>query len=436
MIRTLALLSGTFCLSFNSLLIAADDDGKKQASAGELKIPGVFESLDQAEISFDTDHVESLEIKRIVPHGSEVSRGETIVWFKTDDLDEKIEEAETDLRLARLELEQAEQDHEHFQETQRLDRAAAERTRKRAQQNYDQFMQVDRQRMQEQAEFNVKSSLAALENAEEELKQLRQMYEADDLTEESEEIVLKRAKRSVEFAQFRLKGTRIESDRTTEQTIPRKQADQEDALQRAEVEYHKKMSAQKTAREKQEIELERQRKNFREQETDLEELKEFRRQTVLTAPIDGILLHGELDRGRLSDKPSQLEAGSKVARRKTIATVVNPRRLQIRVNLEQKQLAEVAVGDTCAVRVAGLPERELEGEVKSISDVPYAGTKFDCVVDFSGTRATDQVMPTMGCELVFEVEQTAEEANAEAKDSEASKEGEDEQAEQEDEDDE
>ena len=48
------------------------------------------------------------------------------------------------------------------------------------------------------------------------------MYEADDPTEESEEIVLKRAKQAVEAAQFRLEGVEIQSNRVVERMYRRK----------------------------------------------------------------------------------------------------------------------------------------------------------------------------------------------------------------------
>ena len=123
-------------------------------------------------------------------------------------LDKQIKEAEIELRLAQLKLDDDEYAHEQFLETQKLDRAAAELARKKAQQDYDNFVQVDRERQIKSAAYNLKSSQSTLENAKEELEQLEQMYKEDDLTEESEEIVLKRAKQSVEFAEYRLEGDR------------------------------------------------------------------------------------------------------------------------------------------------------------------------------------------------------------------------------------
>ncbi|MEO1983828.1 MAG: HlyD family secretion protein, partial [Fuerstiella sp.] len=170
----------------------------KKKKPDTFKVGGVFEAVTASEIKHDTEHLKSFVITRLVPHGTTVSKGQNIVWFKSEDLDKELRKAETELRLSKLTLDDDEFAYKQFQETQRLDREAAERGKRKAQQDYDNFVKVDRQRQLKAAEFSLKGSTASLANAMEELKQLEQMYKEDDLTEESEEIVLKRAKQSVE----------------------------------------------------------------------------------------------------------------------------------------------------------------------------------------------------------------------------------------------
>ena len=52
------------------------------------------------------------------------------------------------------------------------------------------------------------------------------MYKEDDLTEASEEIVLKRARQAVENAQFRLEGVEISTERSITQSLPNTVANQ------------------------------------------------------------------------------------------------------------------------------------------------------------------------------------------------------------------
>ncbi len=342
-------------------------------------------------------------IKRIVPHGTVVSKGENLVWFEREEIDKKIKDADIALQLAKFNLEGEVFDYEQFLKSQQLDKEAAERSRQAAQQDYDNFVEVDRERQLKSAAFSLKSSLASLENAQEELKQLEQMYKEDDLTEESEEIVLKRAKQAVESAQFRLESTEIQIQRMVDQGIPRQTADPRGITSAGRDGLSKVDHELNLARQRREIELAQAKDKFEQQEKDLVELKEERKRMVLTSPIDGIALHGKLNRGRLGDKPSTLETGSKVTNKQVLITVVDPKRLQIRaVDLDEKELGVVKEGVDCKVTIQAFPELKATGTVKSISMVPYAGNKYDCVVTLHAGKDKSKLLPTMGCELVFE----------------------------------
>ncbi|MEO2029061.1 MAG: HlyD family efflux transporter periplasmic adaptor subunit [Fuerstiella sp.] len=374
----------------------------KKKKPDTFKVGGVFEAVTASEIKHDTEHLKSFVITRLVPHGTTVSKGQNIVWFKSEDLDKELRKAETELRLSKLTLDDDEFAYKQFQETQRLDREAAERGKRKAQQDYDNFVKVDRQRQLKAAEFSLKGSTASLANAMEELKQLEQMYKEDDLTEESEEIVLKRAKQSVESAEYRLAGTKIQTSRTINQTIPQSDAQQDATLSRARLTYQKLKRDIASARARREIEMSRKREQFKDEEQKMHERQQERKQIVLKALHDGIVFHGKLLRGKLSEKQSTLESGSKVTNDQTIATVAAPGRLRVRIDLSEDKLQTVVAGTKCKIRPKAFPEMALDATVKSVSPVPYAGTKYDCIVTFR-SRKDIAVLPTMTCDVEFAV---------------------------------
>lgn len=375
------------------------DSASDGDQAKSITVNGVFEAIVSHELSADTEQIDSWTIKRILPHGSTVKKGQNVVWFETEDAEEKLKDAERALRLAKIALEDEEFQYEQFLETQRLDRQAAQRAITKARKDYDHFVQTDQPRLKRTAEFNVKSAVASLANAQEELKQLEQMYKEDDLTEESEEIVLKRAKQAVESAEFRLEGTKIQSEQQLERGIAEQLAQQEDALARAQLTHQAALHNLDSARRKRDIEIAKKRLEFQQQQEEFDELKAERQRSVLTAPIDGLVMHGELNRGRLGDKPSTLEAGSKVTAQQAIATVVDPSKLQIRVDLSESDLPVVQPGSNCQISVPAVPSFKGRGTVKSVAQVPYAATKYDALVTLKNSKATNQLLPTMTCKL-------------------------------------
>ncbi len=388
---------------------AKSDSESKSKSPATVKIDGVFESPKAVEVKPDTEEIQSLKIKRIVPHGTSIEQGRNVVWFETEEVDKRIRDTERELRLAEVALRESEFKHEQFLEAQQLDREAAERTRERARQDHDHFVRVDRDYQVKSAEFSRKNAEFSLANAEEELEQLRKMYREDDLTEESEEIVLKRAEQAVENARFRLEGTENQTTRSIEQLIPRTEVDQEAQLRRAEMAYETKRRELEFARKRRELELDGQRKKFAEQLEDFEELREERDRLVIAAPTAGIVFHGPLNRGAVGDKPSELEPGKSVSADQVIATIVPPRPLRVRLTVPEEHLRHVGKGDRVQVTPNSLPEQSLRGTVRSIATVPYAAGKFDCLVTVNLNDDAERIRPGMGCSVEFETDEVESE---------------------------
>ena len=74
-----------------------------------------------------------------------------------------------------------------------------------------------------------------LDYEKDELDQLEKMYKADDLTEETEEIVLKRQRNAVEFAEFSLENAKINSDEMLNIRMPRMDIQIKESLERGRV---------------------------------------------------------------------------------------------------------------------------------------------------------------------------------------------------------
>ncbi len=367
-----------------------------------IKLSGVFVADQMTEIKTGADKLGALKIERLVAHGKSVKKGENVVWLETKDADEKIDSAEVELQLAQLSLENAEFEFEQFLEIQKLDHKQVERDRQQAQQSYDNFIKVDRQRQIDQAKFNLESAEASLENVQEELNQLQQMYDEDDLTEESEEIVLKRARQAVEAAEFRLVGTKTQTERLIHQSIPQQTAEQDDAIAKAKFTYQSAVEKQRNDRRKREIELSKQRKATNKQAKELESLREQRKQIVLTAPHDGLVIHGELASGKIADKESPLQVGSSVTDSQVIATIVNPNSLHVVAALPESDFSHVGLADEVTV-VPGIDEgTKLKGKVKSISRLPVTGTKFEVVISISRLKDS-RVLPATSCSVELPV---------------------------------
>ena len=395
----------TFLLLTPCIADDADKSTDEPKSASDkspptVKLSGVFEALNSSEVSVENEHLTSLAIERILPHGANVKKGQAVVWFRTKDLDKQMRDAEAEWKLAKLTMEADEFAYQQFLKTQEMDRAAAKRTRDHARADYDHFVKVSLPRRIASTKQSLKSSEFSVESTKEELSQLQQMYDEDDLTEQSEEIVLRRAKFSADSAEFRLEGTKISTNRTLNVEIPRSEISEKLSLDRALMTYDKAMHDLNNARRKQDIEIGRKRQKFKEHTEKYEKMRAERALVVIKAPQDGILLHGKLSRGKLPAKQPDWKKDSKVSANTVIATVVNPNKLVVRVDLPEANLDTIAKGKRCKINPTAFDEVSLNGVVRSVSAVPYIPGKYDCVVTVAG-KGDSRIVPTMGCELVF-----------------------------------
>jgi HlyD family secretion protein len=400
----LALTFASFCPG------AYGDDAAEAAKPSEpviIKVDGVFESPAAVPIKVGTKEIKSLTIQRIVPHGTTVEKNQNLIWFETKEIDKQIADAELESRLAEVALRDAEFKFKQFQESQKLDRETAEQTRVRAREDYDYFVRVDREQQIKSTDFGLINVKASLENAEEELAQLEKMYQEDDLTEESEEIVLKRARQAVDQARFRLESSELQTKQTLEKAIPRSTADQESALARAELAYESAVGDLDFARSRREIEMTKERQKFKEQETKLNDLRAERKRMVITAPQAGFFVHGALTRGAISDKPSTVETGSIVTAEQVIGTVIPSKPLQLRLSVAEDQWRHIKVGNKAAVILSAYPDQPLEATVKSVDSFPYISKQFDCVLSVKLAKLADAVIPTMNARAEFTLETEA-----------------------------
>ncbi|TWU16605.1 HlyD family efflux transporter periplasmic adaptor subunit [Allorhodopirellula heiligendammensis] len=365
-----------------------------------LKVEGVFEAVQAWELIHDLDQIQTLEIEKILPHGTVVTKGQTVVWFDAESIDKKIATAEIELKLAELAAADDQFSYDQFLETQKLDRDAAERARHQARQNYDNYVKVDREQTIANAKFSLKNSQYYLENAQEELTQLTQMYEEDDLTEESEEIVMKRAKQAVESAEFNLENAKVRTSRIMDQTVPQRDKTEEADLAKAEMAYQKAIHELTSSKQQRDLKRKQAATELAEKSENFETLLQQRKEIVMKSPGDGIVMHGELTRGALGAKPSSIEAGSKISQDQVIATIVNPDRLRVRLELSETQLAQVVPDAKCVVKPNSLPDTAFNGIVARTDKVPFAAKKFDAEVKLKG-KIDDSIVPTMTCSVEF-----------------------------------
>src|SRR5262245_61108588 len=187
----------------------------------EVSLPASIAAQSTHEISIDPDSPQQLALREVVPHAARVAKGQTLLKFDTLKLDEQIRDLEAARALADLTLQQARRELEILTKSAPLDAELATQAKQQADEDLDRFEKLDRAFTEKEAAFGLKSANQYLEYTQEELKQLEKMYKADDLTEETEEIILKRARNDVEQMKFYVERANFMHDRELQVELPR-----------------------------------------------------------------------------------------------------------------------------------------------------------------------------------------------------------------------
>ena len=369
----------------------------------EVKLDGVFEARDMTPISIEPEDWSKFTVVEAVEHGSRVEAAQTLVTLNREDIDVAIGNLEASLKLSELTIQLAETELKTTEKELPLELAAAERAKKLAEEDLKRFLEITRPLSQKSAEFSLKAAEHNLEYQQEELRQLERMYKADDLTEETEEIILKRARNDLERVIFALEQTRSRTQETLDITLPRQETTVRETARRQELEWESKRITLPLSPDKLRLSLE---KLITERELAtkrLAKLKKDRDAMIVKAPLAGIVYYGHCRRGKWSGDASdgKLAHGSALLPHATFMTLVKPRPMFIRTAAGEKELSRVRAGTSGTATAVAFADLKLAAKVASVSGVPTADGRFDTKVDVELGGDAVAIMPGMTCQVTL-----------------------------------
>jgi len=372
---------------------------KKAPFKIEVKLKGIFEAATAAELALVPKAWSALQVQKVVDQGTRVKKGAPVLWLDTEKLDEAIRNTEADQALADLGLKQAEEALRALEKTTPLDLAATERGNKRFGEDYKHFFEVQMPYSRKSWAFSLKSAEFGLMYSTEELRQLEKMYKADDLTEETEEIILKRARHNVARAKLKFQDAKNKIDKALAYDLPRSEENMKDKAERQALAYAKaRITLPAQLRQKQ-LEFEKQKRGRDEARKKLAKLKADRKLMVVKAPIDGIVYYGQCVRGHWNVAVAGLlRKGGGLKLHQVFITIVQPRPMQVRTSVPEKELHQLTPNLEAVITPTGYPNRKLGARLAVVSPVPVKEGTFDARLAVNPAGA-DAVLPGMTCSI-------------------------------------
>jgi HlyD family secretion protein len=335
----------------------------------------VMPGMDSVLLKLDAKSVPKLEIAEIAAHGSRVNEGDILVRFETKEFDLKLEDARNGLAASTVSLAQAEAEYAHHLVTSEHKLTAIRRAAEKAKEENTYFTETGRTATEDTIKMSIKEGEQMLANAREELQQLSKMYEADDVTEDTEKIVLVRQQNAVVAAEFTLRMEVLEQNRRLTVGLPREaeslangERDTALALKNAEFEFPRASELKKLA-------LATQKTANSRLKLDLADLEADRTLVESKAPAAGWFYHGPIENGRWTpgDFAKMLVPHGEVPAHRAFATFVPANaKLGLVAFLDEASAQALKVDLPGTASLTGHEELEMPVTLRKIAVVPGA----------------------------------------------------------------
>ncbi len=367
----------------------------------EIKLDGIFVADEMEEVVLRPEVWSKFTVLEAVEHGTEVKKGDVLVRFDDEKLEEDLAKEALSQSIGQLSLLQEEEEFPRIKRLLELSFEDAERRNEQTKADYEYYLANDRPFTVKIANFRYKSAEEQLASAQEELNQLQQMYEADELTEETEEIVLRRQRFAVETSKLILELNKESRDYTLNVSLPRSDTYYKTSLEESELAYKQAKTA---------VEMGMTRKNY-----DMEKKRNARAKSVerhgkmlsdkglmtLRAPCDGVVYYGKCTNGKWSQVATlkaKLKPFGSATPKSVLMTIVKPGALHIESSLSEKNLPDITSGLKATLIPAADKELELEGKVAHVDSIPGASNKFHVKLDVDLAEAPEWLVAGMTCD--------------------------------------
>jgi multidrug efflux pump subunit AcrA (membrane-fusion protein) len=373
---------------------------KKEPFKIEVTLKGTFEAEKMAEVSIRPEVWAALEVVKAAEHGQTVKRGDVLVQLDLEKIDEEIAELRLKRAISDLAFKQAEENLKALEASTPVDLKLAERAQKIAHEDLEKFLRADRALSEKSANFMLRSAENYLENQQEELRQLEKMYKADDLTEETEEIVLKRQRRAVEVAEHMVETARASRDDTLKVDLPRRQETLEQAAVKQDLAAAKLKISLPVALSQAQRELEKLKLDRSREEEKLKKLLADRGAMTVKAPVDGVVYYGRFTRGKWSGMEQiaeSLRPKGVVMKNAVFMTVVQSRPVFVRSSVSEADVAKLRPGMKGTVQPTAFADVKLEAAVERIDAIPSAADSYEVRLGLRAEPSSVSIVPGMTC---------------------------------------
>lgn len=339
----------------------------------KVELDAFFSAEKEHQISLSPEAWADMTLISALSHGTEVKKGQSLLSLETKKLKKTIEEIEIGNPPAKLTLKLLESELASLEKSTPLIIEKTQREKNIADENLSYYEKVGHPEAIRATELSLHFAKQSYDYSKEEYEQLLKMYEADDLTEETEEIILKRAKNSFERASENLRLSKMSIDRQLKISLPQQLTSKKSTAAIGEITFldsmlvlprtleQKRHAVQKAKRDQAKVE-----ENLKKLKTDLESF-------AIVSPANGTLYYGLNKDGKWITAPAiakKLVPGGKIAPHEVFMTIVEPGSLGLKASVPEAKLTHLKNDLAATIIPTSNPSLKIKGKVTNVNHIP------------------------------------------------------------------
>jgi biotin carboxyl carrier protein len=308
-----------------------------------------------------------LKLKSIVAPGTIVKVGDVIATVEAPDWAEELQGVQAWVQISKSKAAWCEHSLNWEAKSQDTRLQRAKLNFEAAQSAYDVFTGGGKQERITNADLGVQYNKDSIEDQEDELRQLDALYKGNDLAKESQDIVLKRAKRRLEQSRVRMKLVQSDYDRLIKIELPREEQNLKLNLENAKLDFDSASERGKNGLSEWQGQCIGARQELDNANKRAQKLLALKESWEIKAPHAGTVLHaGDAGADGIT---ATFSAGQKIANGQAIVSIVDTSTLRITVGIDPRAVRIAKMQrNTCKVEVTDLGI-SLEARVVGIASI-------------------------------------------------------------------
>lgn len=295
----------------------------------------------------------------LVDEGARVKQGDLLVELASDEIEEKLRDAEIKEATATADYEAAVKERDILVDENASKVRKAELDLKLAQLGEKKYLEGDRKQLQKDAELAVDKSKSVLQRKDQDYKDSRELFDQGFITR----VELENARFEHYEAGLELTKAELALEVLNKYTIPMSLEENSSKVHEAVKELERARKAAEASESKAAASVEAKRSELALNREKLAKLKDQKAKSKIFAPADGMVVY---EKEWWRDE-TDIKTGATVHERQTLITLPNTDSMKVVVSVHEAQVERLQVGMSAKVTIEGLAGQHFTGKISKIA---------------------------------------------------------------------